>query len=347
MIHYTALKNTNRQNLMEVMPLAKPFTLLIEPTGLCNFRCVQCFQSIRQENYFTRTRMHMPLERFRRIIDQVKAWPGEKLKVLKLSLYGEPLLNPDFAEMLKIASEADIADRIETTSNVSLLTPEVAAAMIKYQLDYLRVSIYAADPERHREITGSPILPEKIHENLRILRDMKLQAGSNRPFVSPKMLESYDEENERFLAMYRDVGDELYLDKPHNWIQVEESTFMEKYYREKSGSAEDDFRRHSTPKTACPMAFTTMAIRANGDVSPCCIDFIGGTNIGNMDDMNLRSLWESKEWYEFQKLQLENRKSENFSCARCDIYLSDHYIRDNIDGFPVGNLLWQKLNREI
>jgi hypothetical protein len=37
-------------------------------------------------------------------------------------------------------------------------------------------------------------------------------------------------------------------------------------------------------------------------------------------------------------MQLEDRKDENFSCARCDIYKSDHYTRDNIDGFPVARL---------
>ncbi len=343
MIRYTELKNHQRHNLLEVLPLPKPFTLLIEPTGLCNFRCIQCFQSIRDESYFTQTRMHMPLERFRRIIEQLKAWEGEKLKVLKLSLYGEPLLCHDFPEMLKIAREADIADRIETTSNVSLLTPEIAAAMVAQQLDYLRVSVYAADPTRHKEVTQSPIMPAQIHENLRILQEIKRKTGSTRPFVSPKMLESYGEENERFLAMYKDVGDELYLDKPHNWIQVEDVAFVDKYYQEKSDSAKADFQKNSTPKIACPMAFTTMAVRANGDAAPCCVDFIGGTNLGNVDETPLRALWESKAWFEFQKMQLEGRKSENFSCSRCEIYLSDHYTRDNIDGFPMEKLLYKKL----
>lgn len=339
MIRYTELKNTNRHNLMEVMPLAKPYTLLVEPSSLCNFRCVQCFQSLREENYFTRNRMHMPLERFRRIIDQLRAWPGEKLKVLKLSLYGEPLLSPDFPEMLRLAREADVADRIETTSNVSLLTPEIAEAMVDCRLDYLRVSIYAADAVRHREVTNSPVTPAQIHENLRVLQEKKRLRNSPHPFVSPKMLDSGEEANARFMAMYRDVGDELYLDKPHGWIRInEDADFVERYYRENA----ENFVGHRTSRVACPMAFTTMAVRSNGDVSPCCVDFIGGTNLGNIDETGLRELWASSRWYEFQKMQLEGRKAENFSCARCDIYLSDHYTRDNIDGFPVDKLLGAK-----
>src|SRR5664279_2014548 len=128
MIKYTELKSTNRQDLRKVLPLAKPFTVIIEPTSLCNFRCIQCFQSIREPSYFTRNRMHMPFERFERAMDQMKAWPGGPHKVLKLSLYGEPLLCPDFAEMLRLAGESKVADRMETTTNDSLLTRELAEA---------------------------------------------------------------------------------------------------------------------------------------------------------------------------------------------------------------------------
>lgn len=340
MIHYTALKNTNRHNLREVIPLAKPYTLLIEPTSLCNFRCIQCFQSLKQENYFTRNRQHMSLERFKKIIAQLKNWPGEKLKVLKLSLYGEPLLNPDFPEMLRIAREADIADRIETTSNVSLLTPEIAEKMVEYQLAYLRVSVYSADSVRHQEITSSSVTPEKIHENLAVLKKTKAARNSERPFVSPKMLDTFDEkQNQAFMEMFKDVADELYLDKPHNWIKTEKESFVDRIYGDDTEKAVEDFRQNSSARIACPMAFTTMAVRSNGDVSPCCVDFIGGTNLGNMEKTSLQEIWNSSQWLEFQIMQLENRKHENSSCARCDIFQSDHYTRDNIDGFPVGKLL--------
>ena len=340
MIHYTALKNTNRHNLREVIPLAKPFTVLIEPSSLCNFRCVQCFQSLKQDNYFTRNRKNMPLARFEKIISQLKAWPGEKLKVLKLSLYGEPLVNPDFPEMLRIAREADIADRIETTSNVSLLTPEVAEKMVEYQLDYLRVSIYSADTDRHREITSSRVTPDEIHQNLAVLQEIKRTHGSERPFVSPKMLDTFDEkQNQAFKLMYQDVADELYLDKPHNWIKTGEESFVDRIYGADTEKAVTDFKQNSSAKIACPMAFTTMAVRCNGDVSPCCVDFIGGTNLGNMEELSLQEIWNSKNWIDFQIMQLENRKHENSSCRSCDIYLSDHYTRDNIDGFPVEKLL--------
>ncbi len=338
MIRYTELKSANRQNLMEVLPLSKPFTLLIEPSSLCNFKCTQCFQSMKADNYFTKNRMNMPIDRYQRVIEQMRRWEGVRLKVLKLSLYGEPLINPHFCEMLRIAREADIAERIETTTNASLLTRDIAEKLVQYQLDYMRVSIYSSDQEKHRVVTGSGIDIHTIHENLHALQEIKKRMGSDRPFVSAKMLDAYGDENDRFVRMYQDVADEIYIDKPHSWIKVDEVDFIKNYYKDDVSEAAADLKKNSTQRIACPMAFTTMAVRSNGEVSPCCVDFIGGTNLGNVDRYSLQEIWESDQWYEFRKMQLQNRKHENYSCARCDIYMSDHYTRDNIDGFPVEKL---------
>ena len=338
-IPYTQLKNTGRKVLTQVIPLRKPFTVLIEPSSLCNFRCLQCFQRLGGENYFTRTRMNMPMERFEKVLSQLKSWKGEKIKVLKLSLYGEPLMNPDFCEMVRLAVSSGVAERVETTSNVSLLDREKARALVEAGLDYLRVSVYGAQEENHRRVTNSSFTPARIRENLLVLLEERKKRNSLKPFVGAKMLDSFQEENARFLEFFRDAADELYLDKPHTWIKVAGSDFLGEYYGKEREKAERMMEEDDNSSHVCPMAFTTMAVRANGDVSPCCVDFIGGTNLGNMEEKTLQELWEGEEFLSFQKLQLERRKKENSSCAKCDICRSAHYTRDNIDSFSVEQLL--------
>ena len=338
MIKYTELKSTNRQNLMDVLPLDKPFTVLIEPSSLCNFRCVQCFHSIDDDNYFTRRRMNMPLSLFQRVIEQLKSWKGDKIKVLKLSLYGEPLINPNFCEMLRIAAEAEVAERIETTTNASLLSRDIAEKLVLHRLDYMRVSIYATEQLKHDRMTHSAIDMGCIHENLRILQEIKRRQGSERPFAGLKMLESGNDVQDAFVRMYRDVADELYFDKPHGWINVDDADFLGRYCQGEADAAGEGLKCCSTSRIACPMPFTTMAIRSDGAVSPCCVDYIGGTNLGNVDESDLQEIWRSDAWIEFQRMQLQNRKNENYSCARCEIFNCDYYIKDNIDGFPVEKL---------
>jgi radical SAM protein with 4Fe4S-binding SPASM domain len=342
MIKYTELSATKRKDLREILPLVKPFTVLIEPSSLCNFRCIQCFQSVKTASYFTRNRSTMPMVRFRRAIEQLKQWPGPRLKVLKLSLYGEPLVSPDFSEMLMLATQADVAERTETTTNATLLTPDIAECMVRCQLDYVRVSIYATRQERHQVVTGTNFDMQRIRENLMTLQTIKRRLGSEKPFVSCKMLDEFSDENERFLQMFREVADETYIDKPHNWIKVDNVDFIQNFYGTSVQEAVTDLQSHSTHRIACPMAFTTMAVRTNGAVSPCCVDFIGGTNIANIDERGLRDIWNSDEWFEFQKMQLQNRNHENSSCASCEVYRNDHYTKDNIDGFPVEKLRLRK-----
>lgn len=223
MIEYTKLKEYKRQNLIDIIPLKKPFTLLIEPSNYCNFRCISCFQSLKEDNYLTDHRGFMTMETFNEIIEQFKNWEGDKLKVLKLSLYGEPFTNPQFGDMLRIAKEADIAERIETTTNASLLTDQLCSQLVEYEIDYIRVSIYGGNQERYEEVTGtSKVNIDEIWNNLRKIQILKKNENKERPFVSAKMLDTYSEENEEFLNKFKDVADEVYIDKPHNWVATEE-----------------------------------------------------------------------------------------------------------------------------
>ncbi len=340
MIKYTELKNYHRQNLIDIIPLQKPFTLLIEPSNYCNFKCISCFQSLKKENYLTKHRGFMSLETYIKIIEQFKNWEGNKLKVLKLSLYGEPFTNPEFGEMLRIAKEADITERIETTTNASLLTETLCRQLVKYEIDYIRVSIYGGNQERYEEVTGSDKANiDEIWNHLKRIQDLKKELCTEKPFVSAKMLDTYSSENEEFLNKFKNVADEVYIDKPHNWIATEEKSFIDSLYKETQQEAlQADLNKTLSNRIACPMPFTTLAIRNNGDVSPCCIDWIGGTNLGNIYNESIQEIWNGEKMYQFRKMQLENRRTENSSCRNCEFIHNDYYTRDNIDGFPIEKL---------
>lgn len=340
MLKYTELKNHNRQNLRDIIPLKKPFTLLVEPSNYCNFRCISCFQSIQADNYLKEHRGLMALDTYRVVLDQFRAWEGDKLKVLKLSLYGEPFTNPDFCEMLRLAKEAGIAERIETTTNASLVTEGIAEKLVAYGIDYIRVSIYGGNQKRYEEVTNTEnVSMEAIYQNLRRIQGLKKARGLEKPFVSAKMLDTFTEENQEFLDRFSSVADEAYIDKPHNWVAHEEKSFIGSLYKEGQQEAlKKDLEKTVSGRVACPMPFTTLAIRSDGAVSPCCVDWVGGTNLGNILNENIQDIWNGERMYQFRKMQLENRRCENPSCRNCELVQNDYYTRDNIDGFPVEKL---------
>ncbi|MDR0221799.1 MAG: radical SAM protein [Lachnospiraceae bacterium] len=338
MLDYTKLKDDNRKTLRDIIPLEKPFTLVVEPSSLCNFRCIMCYHSTKANDYFNANKRLMPFDLYELLIKQAAEWEGDRFKVLKLSLYGEPLMNPEFCRMLALAHEKQIAERIETTSNVSLLTPEVSEGLVRGGLDYIRVSIYSPLQDKHEQITSAKIEITKIKNNLEILQEIKQKRGSQTPFVAVKMLDTYGEENELFREMYQDVADEIYIDKPHNWIATEEKSFIDALYGEGNDSVVVDLNGQNNDCKACGVSFYTFAVRNNGDASPCCVDWSGGTNIGNIRENPLKDIWQGERMKAFWKMQLAGQNHKNPSCRNCNIYKSNYYSKDNVDGVPVERL---------
>jgi radical SAM protein with 4Fe4S-binding SPASM domain len=338
MLKYTELKDTNRCNLRDIIPLSKPFTLVVEPSSLCNFKCKMCFQSTGDSAYFLHNKRNMEFMLFEEIIRSITAWGGEPLKVLKLSLYGEPLINKDFCRMLALAKQSHIAERIETTTNASLLTPEICEGMVLGGLDYMRVSIYSPLAAKHKEITGSQITPQEIHVNLVMLQETKARLSSKTPFVAVKMLDAYSDENDVFRKMYSDVADEIYLDKPHNWVGSREKNFISELYEGTADKANADNKENFNDVKACSVSFYTLSVRNNGDVAPCCVDYAGGTNIGNITKTPLKDLWQGEALRKFWSMQLLGKNYMNPSCGNCELYKSSYYTKDNVDGVPVERL---------
>ena len=338
MINYTELKDDNRKSLRDIIPLAKPFTLVVEPSGLCNFRCVMCFHSARGNEYFNSNRRNMPFDLFRQIVRQASEWEDDKFKVLKLSLYGEPFVNPDFCRMLSLARDSEIAERIETTSNVSLLTPEICEGLVSGGLDYIRVSVYSPIQAKHEVVTSSKIDINQIRNNLEVLQNIKQRRDSVTPFIAVKMLDTYGEENDIFREMYKGVADEIYIDKPHNWVASEEKSFIGSLYGSDNSAVISDLSGQDNNCKVCGPSFYTFAVRSNGDAAPCCVDWSGGTNIGNILESSLKDIWQSERMKNFWKMQLAGENSNNPSCRNCDIYKSSYYAKDNVDGVPVERL---------
>ena len=141
---YTELSKA-RVDLRRAIPLAKPFAILFEPASICNFRCRFCFFSEPDiDAHLAKGKMRF--DDFTKIVDDLAAWPGERIKVIRIIGFGEPLANRETPRMIAYLKERNVAERIEMTTNASLLTEDMAEGLIEAGLDYIRCSIYAARP---------------------------------------------------------------------------------------------------------------------------------------------------------------------------------------------------------
>ena len=322
---YSELRDLKRASLADHLPLASPWALFVELTNRCNFKCKFCPESI--EDYAERVGgiSNMSFDNFRKICADIRELG--RLKVLRFYMLGEPFLHKDLPEMIAYAKQQELADRIEVTSNATAITQKNQQRIIDSGLDYLRVSIYAIDPERHRSITQSEISPDYIRNNVRSLFELRNSTGKATPFIYVKTINPYDKDEENaFRNSYSDICDELEVENPMNWDNPDGVDFLDNVYEKN-----DELDRASlfrNRKEVCPFPFYNLVIHSSGDVSVCCVDWEKKTVCGNIFQESLTEIWHGKRLREFQRMQIERRRHENEACRNCTFL---HITPDNID----------------
>ena len=102
-----------------------PPYLQIEPSSICNYRCVFCYQT---DQVFSRKKSSymgiMSLEIFKDIIDQAE----RKIEFLSLASRGEPLICKDFDKMMEYSIGKFLNLKVNT--NASLLSDKFCHALL-------------------------------------------------------------------------------------------------------------------------------------------------------------------------------------------------------------------------
>jgi radical SAM protein with 4Fe4S-binding SPASM domain len=311
-----------------MLPLPFPLAVYVETTNRCNFRCGYCPMSRSDFSEKVGGYRDITLADFDRLCRSLEE--GPRLRVLRFYFMGEPLLNRALPEMISMAHRRGLAERTELTSNGALLTEETARALAGSGLDYLRISISAVDERRHREVTRTRVPPEKIRENLRRFKELREELGQRRPFLYVKQLASpHEEENARFLELYRGIGDEVVIEAPMNWNGYEDVDLLSGIYGSKVPSEEGG--PHHFPKRVCPFPFYTLMISANGDVTVCCVDWNKATLVGNAFKESLLSIWRGPALRDLRALHIAGQRKLNPSCANCEFLFT---APDNLDNLP-------------
>jgi len=298
-VTYLARLN-DRVDLAASAPLPKPLALYIEPTNICNFHCDFCAQAF--PDYFGRAgyKQHMPMDLYRKVIDDAKAIGG--IKTVNLYFLGEPTIHPEIVEMARMAG--DISDDVTITTNGTKLTLEKSIGLIEVELDFLRVSIYAETPETTQRLIRSNI------SSLRIARDTQLAA---KPRIIVKWCDPTIGEQVR--KDYEGIADEFIYQGLHSM-----------------GSDFVLLQPLTGTKKACQHPFYTLLVKANGDVACCCVAWDQTLNVGNVAHESLLEIWEGEALARIQRIHLEGRRKELSTCSNCDTLYSNP---DSVDALTV------------
>jgi radical SAM protein with 4Fe4S-binding SPASM domain len=271
-----------------------PPYLQIEPTSMCNYRCVFCYQTDDKFNKRSTGFMgHMKLETFKKIIDQAQG----NIEFISLASRGEPLLCPEFKEMLAYTKDKFLNLKINT--NASLLDEKMAHAILESGVKTLVFSADAASENLYSQLRVNGDL-KKILKNIKRFQDIKIKKYSKSKIITrvSGVKVNIEQNLDQMEKFWGNLVDQVAFVDYVPWENVYLSDL-------------------SKVKTPCSDLWRRMFVWWDGKVNPCDVDYKSELSTGNILNNNISELWKSKEYNSLRKKHLLKLRSKISPCNRC------------------------------
>lgn len=320
-----------RHKLEEVLPLDFPYSLAIDPCNLCNFKCKFCAMQSSDESRSYK-KQFMELKLFEKIIDDLEEMSA-RLKVLRLSGQGEPLLNPNIIEMISYAKTKNVADFIEIVTNGSKFNPAFNSKLVDSGVDRIRISVEEVTEEGYIEMVGHRIDFEEFITNIRDLHEK----STDKCEIYVKIVDAaVDTENKKglFYNIFEEICDRIWIDSVVPlWSDYEE--LNDSFQIKQKGLHGQEMQ----PVKICPYPFYSLVINPDGEVTACCADWRRKLVMGNLKEQSFREIWNGVILRTFWTDMLKGDKNKYEMCAKCVLPMYD--CNDNIDEF--GQTILEKM----
>jgi radical SAM protein with 4Fe4S-binding SPASM domain len=312
----------NRTKLEEVIPLDTPFLIFLDPSDLCNFKCKFCPSGdkalLKKVN---RRPVLMDFELYKKIIDDLCAF-AKPVKVLRLYKDGEPLLNPKLPDMVRYARERGCALQVDTTTNASLLNPEMNLKLIDAGLDRIHISLNGLSDESYRQFTGRKVHFEKLVENIAHFYEHRKNCLVCVKIVGDNLTQ---EEKDRFFDIFGNIADRIFIEHiAPCWPTFE---MKDATPNPTVGIYGQDIRE----VLVCPYIFYSLSINSDGKVSLCFLDWARKLIVGDVKKENFKDIWNGRALFEHRIAHLQKKRKEHPVCGACGQLT--HCSPDDIDAF--------------
>lgn len=320
-----------RTSLETVIPLDTPYVLMIDPASSCNLRCTFCptgYTNLIKNS--KRFQGYMQLDMYKSIIDQVNDFKSP-LKTLRLYKEGEPLVNPNFVDFIKIAKKNKKILRVDTTTNGILLNHRLSEKIIESGIDQINISVNGVSSEQYYRLTKVKLDFKKFVDEIKFLHSI---SGDSTIYVKG-IAENFNElEKNKFYEIFTDISDRIFLEHLQpNWPKFEVPFLANKEYTVGLYGAE------LKDRDVCPYIFYIMVINSDGSVSACVQDWQHKLILGNITDHKLVDIWNRGLHKDLQLLHLSKKRCSQEICSICPVL--KHGALDNIDKYS--EIIYKKI----
>src|ERR1043166_1440779 len=273
-----------------------PPCLQIEPTSVCNYRCVFCYQI--DAEFTNRANGHMgmmSLDLFKRIVDQAEG----ACEAITLASRGEPLICPDFEVMLKYLRGKFLGLKINT--NASLLDERKSHAILQADINTLVFSADAATEPLYSQLRVKGNL-DRVLKNIRRFREIK-----DRDYPHSKMITR--------VSGVKYSADQSLAEMEQLWGELVDQVVFVDY-----NPWENTYEQPTNDiTTACSDLWRRMFVWFDGTINPCDVDFKSTLAVGSAVTDGLSQLWTGAKYSALREAHLANRRGTVSPCNRCTV----------------------------
>jgi radical SAM protein with 4Fe4S-binding SPASM domain len=282
-------------------------SFIVEPANFCNVRCAACpWHTVMQ-----REKKLLSLEEFKIIFEKIK----KDAKSITFYQMGEPLLNSDLFEMIKICEECGTRTNFATNG---MLLGEKMEEILSSGLSYVKIALDGWDKETHeRYRVGSDF--DLIVANIKKLKEERDRRGQKKPtIIIQTLVNKYNQGQLKELAEFAKKYADKFVCKKMHFGRSEELVAANKHFETdlaefKRENVADEKMYYKNMKF-CPQ-FNNLVILSGGQLVQCCFDFDAETSFGNLLHDDYETLLKSPARKKFLR---DYFRRSNALCRRCD-----------------------------
>lgn len=284
--------------------------IYIETTNICNLSCNFCPKTSRKLGF-------MSIESFKEIINKIDGYT----KHIYLHLMGEPFLNKNLKDFLKIAKDADI--NVNITSNGTLIDNVKEVLINSKAVRQINISLHSFEANDN---------DVDFYEYINNVLDFIKEANEKTEIICALRLWNIDTEelkanNELNFKIIKLIEDKLQLDfsllemiKEKRGIKLKDRIYLnmaEKF------SWPDSSLSLISEEVFCYGLRDQIGILLDGTVVPCCLDSEGNIPLGNIFNQDLEEIINSKRAKDIYDGFSRRRAVEDL-CKKCG-YAKRHF----------------------
>ena len=273
-----------------------PPCLQIEPSSICNFRCVFCFET--DESFTNKKNGHMgrmSIDLFKKIVDQAEG----NIEFITLASRGEPLASPEIIPMLNYTREKFLNLKLNT--NASMLNEKKCHAILSDSVKTIVFSADAANEKLYSQLRVNGNLKEVL-KNIELFQKIRETQYPDSSIISrvSGVKFSSEQDFDSMKSLWSGLVDQVAFVEYNPW----ENSYL---------------KAPNSIQTPCSDLWRRMFIWWDGKTNPCDVDYKSNLSVGSIENNNISELWKSTQYSELRKKHESKLRNKTSPCNKCSV----------------------------